>query len=191
MKKKKSSRKKERFQVNVNPNSVIGREMKYQTALLHEILNEVREQKRSIKEEGNNQGKAYSIEKFYADAPFGDESEKGLKEVTININLSNYEWDKFQRQQFYKELMQYLNNSEERMIFYLCDGEKEDCPRTHCYKNRTGDCKRTSDINHAINFEKKKIPGGVVFREEVCFEENKVDKTTPIYIPLSRLHTEK
>lgn len=50
----KKSSKKERFQVNVNPNSVIGREMKYQTALLHEILNEVREQKITIKKEGKN-----------------------------------------------------------------------------------------------------------------------------------------
>lgn len=40
-------------------------------------------------------------------------------------------------------------------IYFLCDGEKEDCKRTYCYKN-TDDtpCKRTSDINHAKNFEK-------------------------------------
>lgn len=127
--------KKERFQVNVKPNSVIGREMKYQTALLHEILNEVREQKRSIKKEENNQGKAYNIEKFYADAPAGDENEKGLKEVVLNIDLSSHEWDKFQRQPFYQELMRYLNNSEERMIFYLCDGKKRRLPKDALLQN--------------------------------------------------------
>lgn len=39
-------------------------------------------------------------------------------------------------------------------VMYLCDGEKPDCKRTHCYKNVQDGCKRTDDINHAINFEK-------------------------------------
>ena len=38
------SKKKERIQVNINPDSLIGREIKYQTALLHEILSETRKQ---------------------------------------------------------------------------------------------------------------------------------------------------
>ncbi len=39
-------------------------------------------------------------------------------------------------------------------IFYLCDGQKEDCPRKFCYKN-DGICKHTTDINHAMNFKRK------------------------------------
>ena len=44
-------------------------------------------------------------------------------------------------------------------IYFLCDGEKEDCRRTHCYKN-TDDpvcvCRHTTDITHAKNFERRK-----------------------------------
>ncbi len=36
-------------------------------------------------------------------------------------------------------------------IFYLCDGEREDCKKRRCYKNG-GDCMHTTDIRHAINF---------------------------------------
>ena len=36
------SRKKEKKQVYINPDSLIGKEIKYQTALLHEILHELR-----------------------------------------------------------------------------------------------------------------------------------------------------
>lgn len=39
-------------------------------------------------------------------------------------------------------------------VFYLCDGEKEDCKKMTCYKSG-GDCRHTSDINHASNFERK------------------------------------
>lgn len=35
---------KEKHQVNVNPDSIIGREISYQTAIEHEILQETREQ---------------------------------------------------------------------------------------------------------------------------------------------------
>lgn len=41
-------------------------------------------------------------------------------------------------------------------IMYLCNGEKLDCKKTHCYKNTDDDpCRHTSDINYAINFCKK------------------------------------
>ena len=36
------AKRKEKWQVNINPNSLIGREIKYQTALMHEILSELR-----------------------------------------------------------------------------------------------------------------------------------------------------
>ena len=39
-------------------------------------------------------------------------------------------------------------------VFYLCDGERENCKRNMCYKNG-GDCKHTKDIRHAKNFSRK------------------------------------
>ena len=38
-------------------------------------------------------------------------------------------------------------------VFYLCDGEKENCKKNTCYKNGRG-CKYTSDVKHALNFKK-------------------------------------
>ena len=38
------AKRKEKWRVNINPNSLIGREIKYQTALMHEILSELRKQ---------------------------------------------------------------------------------------------------------------------------------------------------
>lgn len=45
----KLAKKKEKLQVCINPDSYIGREILYQTALLHEILAEVRKNKGSGK----------------------------------------------------------------------------------------------------------------------------------------------
>ena len=39
-------------------------------------------------------------------------------------------------------------------IYYLCNGQKEDCQKRNCYING-GNCKHTSDINRALNFEIK------------------------------------
>ncbi|WP_286471575.1 hypothetical protein [Parabacteroides goldsteinii] len=39
----------------------------------------------------------------------------------------------------------------ERRIFYKCNGEKEDCSKTNCYKNG-GECRHTQDINYAESF---------------------------------------
>lgn len=36
-------------------------------------------------------------------------------------------------------------------IFYLCDGERENCKKRNCYKNG-GDCRHTTDISHGIPF---------------------------------------
>ena len=41
--------------------------------------------------------------------------------------------------------------SNEKCVLYLCDGDVEACGKTDCYK-RGGDCRHTSNINHAINF---------------------------------------
>lgn len=42
-------------------------------------------------------------------------------------------------------------------ILYLCNGEKTDCKKTHCYKN-TDDvpCRYTSDIRFAESFTESK-----------------------------------
>ena len=42
----KLAKKKEKIQVCIKPDSYIGKEIQYQTALLHEILDEIREQRR-------------------------------------------------------------------------------------------------------------------------------------------------
>ena len=73
-------------------------------------------------------------------------------------------------------------------VFFLCDGEKEDCKKTCCYKN-TDDtpCKRTSDINHAKNFEKMRHGGyrekedGKTWGEEIEEKERgrKPERNTP------------
>lgn len=47
----KKSRKKERFRVNINPNSLFGKEIKYQTAILHYILEDLREQNQLLREQ--------------------------------------------------------------------------------------------------------------------------------------------
>lgn len=45
----KKAQRKEKIQVCINPDSYIGREIQYQTALLHEILEEVRKNRGSNK----------------------------------------------------------------------------------------------------------------------------------------------
>lgn len=45
-------------------------------------------------------------------------------------------------------------------IFYLCDGNKQECKKRNCYKTTgasVGVCRHTTDINHAMNF-KEEIP---------------------------------
>lgn len=49
MEQEKASRKKEKVQVCIKPNSYIGREIQYQTALMHEILREIRQSRGSAK----------------------------------------------------------------------------------------------------------------------------------------------
>ena len=44
------AKRREKLQMNINPDSLIGREIKYQTALEHEILQETRQQSSMLKE---------------------------------------------------------------------------------------------------------------------------------------------
>ena len=55
----------------------------------------------------------------------------------------------------------------EASVVFVCDGKKEDCGKTGCFKNG-GECHHTSDINHAANFIpiKNKMGGTVRFYEK-------------------------
>lgn len=63
-------------------------------------------------------------------------------------------------------------------IFYLCDGEKEDCKKKSCYKNmcyKYADdpemvCRRTADIRHAKNFSQafKGVPCAAYREQETA-----------------------
>jgi hypothetical protein len=55
------AKKKEKIQVNINPSSLIGREIKYQTALLHEILSEMRKQTKMLEDERKRNGEKSPI----------------------------------------------------------------------------------------------------------------------------------
>ncbi|MDO5344415.1 MAG: hypothetical protein Q4E91_01570 [Lachnospiraceae bacterium] len=62
-------------------------------------------------------------------------------------------------------------SEKEKKVTYLCDGEKPDCKRTHCYKNTDdGLCRHTSDIDHAINFIKKDSGDKTIYREIIRSE---------------------
>jgi hypothetical protein len=53
-----------------------------------------------------------------------------------------------------------------KRIFYLCDGERENCKKRNCYKNG-GDCRHTTDISHAMNFERRgKYKNGSFYEKE-------------------------
>lgn len=63
-----------------------------------------------------------------------------------------------------------------RKVFYLCNGQKDDCEKRTCYKNG-GNCRHTSDINHALNFETKgRYKNGGNFYEKEQNEANEMKK---------------
>lgn len=53
-------------------------------------------------------------------------------------------------------------NKMSQKVYYLCDGKVPGCKKASCYTNG-GTCKRTSNIDHAINFENVK---GEYYREK-------------------------
>ena len=59
----------------------------------------------------------------------------------------------------------------ERSIMYLCDGEREGCKKTTCYKtvgNVEDACKHTTDVNHAKNFHQRCKKSAVLWEEETA-----------------------
>ena len=56
-----------------------------------------------------------------------------------------------------------------KKIFFICDGDVPECEKTECYK-RGGECKWTSDVRHAVNFEDL-FDYGVYFEKDRGTEE--------------------
>ena len=51
-------------------------------------------------------------------------------------------------------------------IFFLCDGEVENCEKARCYKNTEKDaCHYTTDPAHAVNFAKKTMNANGAYYE--------------------------
>lgn len=64
-------------------------------------------------------------------------------------------------------------------IFYLCDGKVPECQKNICYKKGIKDgCRHTSDIKHAVNFEKKNPSDAAVYWEAGCGDEAKRGSNT-------------
>lgn len=61
-------------------------------------------------------------------------------------------------------------------VMYLCDGKVSDCKKKTCYINGGG-CRRTSKVEHAINFENiedryyREKENGKTFQEECSARE--------------------
>ncbi len=53
-------------------------------------------------------------------------------------------------------------------ILFLCDGEKADCKKKHCYKETDPEdpdcCRHTADVAHAIHFRPNRT--GKIYVEE-------------------------
>lgn len=56
--------------------------------------------------------KPYTIEKIYADAQITPEGVTGVVESELRIYLKGGEFEKFQKQPFYTEMIKYLDNIE-------------------------------------------------------------------------------
>lgn len=65
-------------------------------------------------------------------------------------------------------------------IFYLCDGEKEDCKKRSCYKNG-GECKHTTYIYNARNFQQRNpnVDESSFYEKETA-SENKTQSTSEL-----------
>lgn len=64
-------------------------------------------------------------------------------------------------------------------VFYLCDGEVENCKKTMCYKNG-GNCNYTTDISHAKNFHKTDAPYPVFYENEAAQQCRQVTGLTVV-----------
>ena len=96
-----------------------------------------------------------------------DYDDEGICDVELRLILPKAAWEDFEKQEFYNQLMEWLNclkkgckyESEEVRkksvkTYFLCNGKMPECKYVEgCFQNGGG-CKRTSHIDYARNFEK-------------------------------------
>lgn len=62
----------------------------------------------------------------------------------------------------------HMAQGDAKEVLYLCDGEKTDCKKKHCYKETDSEapdcCRHTSDVAHAIHFKLNRT--GRIYVEE-------------------------
>ena len=46
-----------------------------------------------------------------------------------------------------------MNTKNTPRVMYLCDGQIDSC--THCFHKGMGECRHTSNIEHAVNFKRR------------------------------------
>ena len=71
-------------------------------------------------------------------------------------------------------------------ILYLCDGEKAECKKKHCYKETDTEdpncCRHTSDVAHAIHFKLNRT--GRIYIEEP-YQEGRICKAKIPDMPMN------
>lgn len=115
-----------------------------------------------------------------------DYDDEGICDVELRLILPKAAWEDFEKQEFYNQLMEWLNclkkgykyESEEVRkksvkTYFLCNGKMPECKYAEgCFQNGGG-CKRTSHIDYARNFEKhaedyyREKENGKTWREEI------------------------
>lgn len=62
----------------------------------------------------------------------------------------------------------HIGQADKKDVLYLCDGEKADCKKKHCYKETDPEdpdcCRYTADVAHAIHFKLNRT--GRIYVEE-------------------------
>mgnify|MGYP004558981153 CR=1 FL=1 len=62
----------------------------------------------------------------------------------------------------------HMVQDDKKEVLYLCDGEKADCKKKHCYKETAPEdpdcCRHTADVAHAIHFKLNRT--GRIYVEE-------------------------
>ena len=62
----------------------------------------------------------------------------------------------------------------ETKIMYLCDGQIDSC--THCFHKGMGECRHTSNIEHAVNFKRRHPKSEVWWEGELPPRVDRTDK---------------
>ena len=108
-----------------------------------------------------------------------DYDDEGICDVELRLILPKAAWEDFEKQEFYNQLMEWLNclkkgckyESEEVRkksvkTYFLCNGKMPECKYAEgCFQNGGG-CKRTSHIDYAEDYYREK-ENGKTWREEI------------------------